>query len=115
MTTLNIPASQNDSWGFFGTMGERAEAAWPVAMTQIAKATGEDLAAVRAFLDSRHGRHFADDVLNALDAGCALEAAVGSAVGRWLGWTVGRITGRDYGIRPGTVYLTGFVRLCAAA
>ena len=43
-------------------MGQHARDAWPLAMTRIADATGADLEAVRAFLGSRHGRHFADAV-----------------------------------------------------
>ncbi len=64
MTTHRIPASRNDSWGFTGTLEDQAEAPWPIAMTTIADATGQPLESVRLFLDSRHGRHFADDVLN---------------------------------------------------
>ena len=67
--TTTIPATENESWGFWGCLEQHAADAWPLAMTKIAEATGEDLEAVRAFLDSRHGRHFGDDVLNALDAG----------------------------------------------
>ena len=63
-TTTQIPAAQNDAWGFFGTMNDNAEAAWPIAMTAISDATCQPLDSVRLFLDSRHGRHFADDVLN---------------------------------------------------
>ena len=32
-TTKQIPATQNDAWGFWGTMNEHANAAWPMAMT----------------------------------------------------------------------------------
>ncbi|WP_291221680.1 hypothetical protein [Dokdonella sp.] len=28
MTSIQIPATQNDAWGFWGAMGEHAEAAW---------------------------------------------------------------------------------------
>ena len=59
-----IPATANDAWGFFGTMNEQAEAAWPIAMIAISDATYQPLESVRLFLDSRHGRHFADDVIN---------------------------------------------------
>ena len=63
-TKQTTPATQNEAWGFFGTMNENAEAAWPTAMTAISDATNQPLESVRLFLDSRHGRHFADDVLN---------------------------------------------------
>jgi hypothetical protein len=65
-TTTQIPATQNDAWGFWGTMNEHASAAWPLAMTAISDATSQPLESVRVFLDSRHGRHFADDVQNGL-------------------------------------------------
>ena len=37
-TSNSIPASQNEDWGFWGTMNEHAEAAWPLAMTAISDA-----------------------------------------------------------------------------
>ena len=79
-TNDTIPATRNEGWGFFGTMNERAEAAWPLAMTAVANATGETLDTVRLFLDSRFGRHFADDVLNAVDDGRALADAIAAAM-----------------------------------
>ena len=108
-TTTQIPATQNESWGFYGTMNEQAEAAWPLAMTTISDATYQPLESVRAFLDSRHGRHFADDVLNGLHAGSDLPDAIDAATQRWMAWTIGRQAHRDYGIPRGLPYLTGFV------
>ena len=64
---------------------------------------------MRDFLDSRHGRHFADDVANGLYAGLSLPEAVDAAVTRWMGWQIGRQTERDSGIPRGLPYLTGFV------
>ena len=58
-TNQQIPATQNEAWGFWGTMNEHASAAWPLAMTAISDATSQPLESVRLFLDSRHGRHFA--------------------------------------------------------
>jgi len=110
--TKTIPASQNDSWGFYSTMNEQADAAWPLAMSAISRATGEPLDAVRIFLDSRHGRHFADDVQNALLAGASLADAIKAATARWMGWTIGRQTAKQYGIPKGLPYLTGFVLHC---
>jgi hypothetical protein len=78
-------------------------------MTRIAEATGADLEAVRAFLDSRHGRHFADDVRNELHAGRPLADAIDAATQRWMGWTIGRHASKQYGIPRGLPYLTGFV------
>ena len=110
--TTQIPATHNDAWGFYGTMNEQAEAAWPLAMTAISDATSQPLESVRTFLDSRHGRHFADDVQNGLYEGKALKDAIDSATQTWMGWTIGRQTSKDYGIPRGMAYLTGFVIHC---
>ncbi|MBU9359824.1 hypothetical protein KTE52_26145 [Burkholderia multivorans] len=107
-----IPATQNDAWGFWGTMNENAAAAWPTAMTAISDTTHQPLDSVRAFLDSRHGRHFADDVLNQMHAGRALTDAIHAATEQWMGWKIGRQTSKDYGIPRGLPYLTGFVIHC---
>jgi len=112
-TQQTIPATQNDAWGFWGTMNERAEIAWPLAMTAVSNATGEPLELVRIFLDSRHGRHFADDVQNGLYRGQTLADAINTATQQWMGWTIGRQTSKDYGIPRGLPYLTGFVIHCA--
>lgn len=111
-TTSSIPATRNEDWGFFGTMNENAQAAWPVAMTAISDATCQPFESVRTFLDSRHGRHFADDVLNQMLTGNDIEQAIRAAVTRWMGWTIGHQTSRDYGIPRGLPYLTGFVIHC---
>ena len=107
-----IPATQNDTWGFYGTMNEQAEAAWPLAMTAISDATCQPLESVRIFLESRHGRHFADDVQNGLYTGTTLADAINAATQRWMGWTIGRSTSKQYGIPKGLPYLTGFVIQC---
>ena len=112
MTTTQIPAPTVTDFGFFGTMGEHAEAAWPIAMAAISDATGQPLESVRIFLDSRHGRHFADDVQNGLYAGAPLADAINAATQRWMGWTIGRSTSKQYGIPKGLPYLTGFVIHC---
>jgi hypothetical protein len=112
MITTHILATQNETWGFWGTMNEHAQAAWPMAMTAISDATGQPLESVRLFLDSRHGRHFADDVLNEMLRGHEIKQAIDAAVTRWMGWTIGRQTSKAYGIPRGLPYLTGFVIHC---
>ena len=109
MNTASTLASQNIDWGFFGTMGDDAEAAWPLAMAAITEATGEDDETVRSFLDSKSGRHFADDVLSGLHFGLALPQAIGGAIERWMGWTITRYTAKSHGIPVGLPYLIGFV------
>lgn len=108
----NIPATQNDAFGFWGTMNEHANAAWPLAMAAISDATYQPLESVRTFLDSRFGRHFADDVQNGLYSGATLADAINAATRRWMGWTIGRSTSKQYGIPKGLPYLTGFVIHC---
>jgi hypothetical protein len=114
MTKATILPSANPAWGFIGTIGHDADPAeaWAMAMPAIAIATGCPDAAVRDFLDSRHGRHFADDVANGLTAGLDLQAAIGTAVSRWMDWTISRRAARETGIPRWLPYLTGFVTHC---
>ena len=111
-TQQTIPATQNEAWGFFGTMNDNAEAAWPIAMTAISDATCQPLESVRLFLDSRHGRHFADDVLNEMLLGNTIQQAIDNATTRWMVWAISRSTSKQYGIPKGLPYLTGFVIHC---
>ena len=114
-TNQQMSATQNEAWGFWGTMNEHASAAWPLAMTAISGATSQPLESVQDFLDSRHGRHFADDVQNGLYRGQALADAINAATQQWMGWTIGRQTSKQYGIPRGLPYLTGFVIHCEIA
>jgi site-specific DNA-adenine methylase len=63
----------------------------------------------RDFLDSRSGRHFADDVASGLSAGQRLDAAIAGAVKRWMGWRTGRPEEREYQIPRGLPLLTGLI------
>lgn len=112
-TNTQVPATQNESWGFWGTMQEHASAAWAIALPAIAGATACEPEQVRVFLDSRHGRHFADAVQNGLYAGASLKDAIGQAIQRWMLWTIGRSTSRHFGIPHKMPYLTGFVMQAA--
>jgi hypothetical protein len=114
-TTLK---TQNPTWGFFGTIeraGESAETAWELAFTAIQDATGAHDGnaygpeGVRDFLDSRDGRHFADEVANALSDGLQLEAAISAATDRYKTWTINRRLSRATGIPAGLPYLDGMV------
>ena len=110
-STNNTLKTANPSWAFHGTIGHVADAevAWPLAMSAIADATGCAPDDVRDFLDSRHGRHFADDAANALFDRLPLTEAIAAATTKWMGWTIGRRTSRETGIPSGLPYLTGFV------
>jgi hypothetical protein len=112
--TATILPTRNEAWGFFGTM-QRAGAdpmqSWNAANAMIAAETDASPEGVRDFLDFRHGRHFADDVLSALAdlEPHRLEEAIEAAVVRWQGWRIGRRTFSEEGIPAGLPYLTGWV------
>ena len=112
--TSAILASENPEWCFFRTVTRRGAAldlgaVWEAAFAAVGAATGGDPEEVRAFLDSRHGRHFADEFASDLARGDDLATAIDTAVGRWMGWRIGRRTNRDEGIPAGLPYLTGWV------
>jgi hypothetical protein len=110
MASNMIPSTTNEAWGFFGTIRQHADAstAWPIAVTVISTATGLDAGTVAAFLDSRHGRHFADDVVNELATGKAIAEAIEAAAAQWMAWRISPRTARETGIPRGLPYLTGF-------
>nr|WP_315235034.1 hypothetical protein [uncultured Limnohabitans sp.] len=81
-------------------------------MQQIAEVTGEPLESVRAFLDSKQGRHFADSVRDGQAGGLSINAAVAQAIAKWMDWKIGRLTAQETGIPRGLPYLTGFVIHC---
>lgn len=111
-TTTNLP-TRNPEWGFWGTTeraGFRPDRGWDVASTMIAKATGCSPEGVRDFLDSRHGRQFADEVNdNMATDRLPVETATERAITRWMGWRIDRNTQAGYGIPAGLPYLTGWV------
>jgi len=113
--TAAILSTENQAWGFWGTMSRLETAtpvdtgaAWELAYAAIGEATGLDTNAIRAFLDSRYGRHFADDVANEIAGGRALAEAIAAATARWMNWSISRRTSRETGIPAGIAYLTGF-------
>ncbi len=118
---MNIPTSNNKAYGFFGAVSTAAQSddvadlAWSIAVPTIAEATGEDFETVAAFLDSRSGQHFADDVMGAVDASDSMEECVAAAVAKWQGWSVSGRTRREHDIPAGTNYLAAFVRIEGAA
>ena len=126
MTTPAILPSRNPDHGFFGTLttcperDRRSVEVWVLASTLIAKSiratTEEEMIGIRDFLDSRMGRHFADDVVGNM-VGCKIdsETAIRSAIRRWQDWRISRQTERDEGIPEGLPYLTGWVQHFAIA
>ncbi|WLQ14300.1 hypothetical protein O5O45_31780 [Hahella aquimaris] len=107
-----IPTTQNVAWGFFGTMNEEANVAWPLAMTAISNATGQPLEYIRSFLDSRYGRRFADELRGNQLTGLTLEAAIEATTKSWMKRTIGRITSVQRGIPYGLPELIGYVVYC---
>lgn len=110
MTNSTLPTT-NEAWGFYGTSGTFADpdTAWAIAFLAVLAATDSTAEGVRDFLDSRHGRHFADDVHNGIHAGLDLTAAIDTAITRWMGWTINWETAREIAMPKGLPYLKGFV------
>jgi hypothetical protein len=115
--TDTILISRNEGYGFFGTMRHWAtpEDAWNIALAAVAEATGCAFHEVRDFLDSRYGRHFADEVVGKLSTSrvphnsAIIQVAIDRAVKEWSGWMISKRTSRATGIPMGNDYLTGFV------
>ncbi len=126
MTKHATLPSRNEDAGFFGAMTtcplreRRSAEVWALASTMIAAAvrakSEKDLIGVRDFLDSRSGRHFADDVMGALQSGTPDSAsAIKATIAKWQGWRISAQTQRLEGIPAGLPYLTGWVQYFAAA
>ncbi len=126
MTKHRILPSRNEDYGFFRTLtvcpqrDRRSTEVWGLASRMITEAihadSEDEMIGIRDFLDSRMGRHFADDVVGNM-AGCniGLEPAISSAIRRWQGWRIDRKTEREHGIPAGLPYLTGWVQHFAVA
>ena len=126
MTTHPILPSRNTDHGFFGTLttcpqrDRRSVEVWVLASTLIAEAiranSEEEMTGIRDFLDSRMGRHFADDVVSNM-VGCNIdcETAIKSTIRRWQDWRISRQLERCDDIPAGLPYLTGWVQHFAIA
>lgn len=126
MTTHPILPSRNPDHGFFGTLttcpkrDRRSVEVWVLASTLIATAiradSEDEMIGIRDFLDSRMGRHFADDVVGHM-TGCNIdtETALNSAIRTWQDWRISRQTECCDGIPAGLPYLTGWVQHFAVA
>ena len=111
-----ILETQNTAWGFFGTMG-RANAdsvqAWALAFAGLTAATGATAEQVRAFLDSGHGRHFADDVCAVLTEAATLPDAIACTVRLWQTRRISTETARSYRLPYKSQYLQAFMNVSA--
>ena len=121
MTTHPCLPSRNEDYGFFRTLtvcperDRRSAEVWNLASRLIAEAIGasseDEMIGIRDFLDSRMGRHVADDVVGNMTGGnIGLEAAISSAIRRWQGWRIDRKAEREHGIPARLPYLTGWVQ-----
>ena len=121
MTTHPCLPSRNEDYGFFRTLtvcpqrDRRSAEVWTLASRLIAEAiradSEDEMIGIRDFLDSRIGRHFADDVVGNM-TGCniELEPAIAAAIRRWQSWRIDRAIERSEGIPAGLPYLTGWVQ-----
>jgi hypothetical protein len=112
LSTIRPPT--NMAFGFFGTIKHAADPydAWQRAMVAIGVATRASDEGVQLFLDSRHGRHFADEVVNELATGpgsVSVQEAIGRAIDTWNSWEIGPRIEKREGIPRELPYLTGFV------
>lgn len=112
---MDIRKSENEGYGFYGTMALDgcADTAWDTAMNAVITETGADPDHVRAFLDSTWGRHFADDVRDFLRQ-ASLAQSVAAAIVRWQGRPLSRRTRRELGIPASMPCLDGMVYAAAA-
>jgi hypothetical protein len=121
MTTPAILPSRNEDYGFFRTLtvcpqrDRRSAEVWTLASRLIAKAiradSEDEMIGIRDFLDSRIGRHFADEVVgNMIGCNSELEPAIAAAIRRWQSWRIDRATERSEGIPAGLPYLTAWVQ-----
>ena len=127
MTNPILP-SRNTDYGFFGTItatplrDRTSDAFWALAAVRIALAadcTREvEMEGVRDFLDSRMGRHFADEVVDRMAGGTPAEQALDETIGEWCRQRISRATERHEGIPAGLPALVGWVQhfaICAEA
>ncbi len=103
----DIPLTRNPTSGFYGTVRHHADPdeAWAEAMRRLVEATAFSPEAVRDFLDSRRGRHFADDVNGFLFRGLYLDEAIEAAIERWMEWRTGRRREHEDNTPAGTPFL----------
>ena len=97
-------ASKNEARGFYGTIEQYAEPdqACALAVAGITKSTGRCDQAVRDFLDSRYGRHFADEVAMGLCSWRDLPRAIDEAIERWMDRRIEAAIESELGIPGGS-------------
>src|SRR4051812_37355348 len=93
----------NRSHGFCGSIRRHAEPhhAWMLAIDAVARVTSASEEAIRAFLASRSGRHFADEVAKAICNGRDLTGAIDGVVERWMQLRTTPLIEEEIGIPQG--------------
>ena len=120
MTNRTILPSQNTAYGFYGTVTTctlrdcTSDVFWTLASTLIAEAInaqGEaEMIGIRDFLDSKMGRHFADEVIDALRSGeTNTKAALEATIDKWQRRGISAQTEASHGIPEGLPRLDGWV------
>lgn len=114
-TARTIPHTTNPAYGFYGTIATHAPAnkLWDLAFRRIEAVTKGQPEDIAAFLDSRYGRHFADDVVSRLMDGLDEETALEATVTRWYGLKLGARLAYETGMPSKMSYLQGMVAAMA--
>ncbi len=120
MTKHPCLPSRNSDYGFYGTItatplrDRTSDAFWTLAATRIAAAAGcrteIEMEGVRDFLDSRMGRHFADELVDRMARGAPAEQALDATIAAWCRQRISRATERHEGIPAGLPALVGWVQ-----
>lgn len=120
MTTHPILPSRNTDYGFYGTItatplrDRTSDAFWTLAAARIAAAAGcrteIEMEGVRDFLDSRMGRHFADELVDRMARGTPTEQALDAIIAAWCQRRISPATERHEGIPAGLPALMGWVQ-----
>lgn len=100
--------TDNACYGFYGTIHGDKDEAWNAAMTAVMAETGHDEEAVREFLDSNCGRHFADQVNDRFE-GNNIEQAIRSVLETYRHAKLSRRQRIDWKVPAGLSYLDGLI------
>ena len=112
MNRMMASVSQHHDDDIWDTLGEQTEQARNIAIQIIADTTHQSHDAVRVFLESRYGDHFADNVFNQLQTSVTLKSAIQHTVRHWMTGQVDPLTRKHYRISEDTPRLTAYVILC---
>lgn len=95
---MQIPQTQNKMYGFYGTCddaGLNPDEFWNAAVEQIHQITNECPQDIAIFLDSRSGRHFANDVISQFYRHKNQQVAIDLATKSWQCYPSGKLRWLD--------------------